>query len=467
MLSSLASRKTVMKSNFTFLQYPLLLQNLQLKPNLFLHKFSYRRIHISKGVRNLRITKNGEDIISPIKNIEDVALIPKTKSNNENIQNTDDIIKSSLTSKEQEILKENKNNEINDLIDKERKQNQSLKQIMQLDDISIDDLLINLQSRIENENIVDVDQIHTPFLEKIKAITDQLGKLKHNKLSTEEDKQMVDFIKNGNLLQDFNPSPFTDLNVKGIIDDLTEDNLFTNDQAKFLAYIIIDILNKNIYTGYKYKYVKEEELEKIALLLDDRIESFKLNKEKQVNHEKLELDLAFEQFIHSISLVKQSSPHLIENELKRESQIDLKNHQNDINDWFEDLNLQLKNTRYLITVHVLGGLQVKVDEYRWFTMRLTVAAMGLMVLLLTLIIWTNSALKKNNEEEVQASVVLKTLENEELDEDNIPSQLKKEDVDVNIPVEQENMKEEVTFDELPHKPLGPQDLKESSVSEIN
>lgn len=179
--------------------------------------------------------------------------------------------------------------------------------------------------------------------------------------------------------------------------------------------------------------------------------------------EKQNLDLAFDQLSQAISIMKDYGPHLIDNDLKRESQIDMKNHQNDINGWFEDLNLQLKNTRYLITVNILGGLQVKVDEYRWMSMKHTVTAMALMIMSLAYIMWPNNLLNKDKDN--QPSVVLKSLENEVLDEDQVfdnsnhVKETKAEDR------EDTNDSSSPTLQVI--KPLSMEDLHELSQSEID
>ncbi|XBW34860.1 hypothetical protein QEN19_000427 [Hanseniaspora menglaensis] len=467
-LLSQLSRHVGFKNSSQPFHLRLLHQNSSLKRIWPVYRSPLRALHISKNVKNLRITKNGEEIVAPIKNIEDIARIPNTDSANISSPPNDELAATFLNSEEQEINFNEEADKTNICSESDTLDNPlvNLANKSEENNLDVNDMLINLQKSIENENMIEASKyIENSFVINIENIMNQLEVLKNKQNIYNESSIIFDFINKGNLLKNYRPTPFTDLNVKEIIDDLTEENIFTKNQAKALAYIMIDNLNKKIYKDYNYNFVNQDEFDKISLLIDNRIQDFKLNKEKKVNAQKQDLDMVFEQLAHLISLVKESSPNLIETDLKRESQIDLKNHQNDINDLFEDLNLQFKNTRYLIAVHVLGGLQVKVDEYRWFTMRLTVTAMGLMVFLLTLIIWTNSAKNKNGKEEVQASVMLKALESEELDEQIIPESLDKtkpllKDPDV------DNNHSAVLEDTLT-RPLGASDLLESSISEID
>lgn len=434
-----------------------------LRSNRLLYRSPHKSLHISKGNSNLRITKNGEELVAPLKTIEDISMIP-TVSTQTSVKNDKELSLSFPPEKQQEDLLSEDDQRIESFQETKQETKQETNERLASAKAEARDLLISLQSRIEKENAASSNLTGIPFIENINSIMQRLEKLNHLTVASADVNPIVDYIKKGNLLNTHIPTPFTDINVKEIIDDLTESNTFSESQAKILAYNMIHLLNTQIYKNHSYKYVKTQEFEKIALLLDNRIQAFKLKKEKQVEQQQQDLDLAFELLNHSISLAKESFPHVIENDLKRESQIDIKNHQNDINDSFEDLNLQLKNTRYLITVHVLGGLQVKVDEYRWFTMRLTVTAMGLMVFLLTLIIWGNSASNKGNREEVQTSVVLKALENEVLDEDNIPDHSKQRKDYSKITESKSNGI--VENSDMSNHALSTDDLKQSSVSEL-
>lgn len=445
-----------------------------------------RRIHINKTLKNIRITKNGEDIVTPIKSLDDVNRIPPSDNSQDiKIINTikdnmsepenDNVLTSSLTKEEQEkIINSEKIDALNTkkFLHSSNQLHESSKQIPTFtnNDFNIDELILSLSSKQEIDNNNRISS--TSFMKQIETLINnyknvRAGKQYNNEQTTraisDSHKLYSIFLENKtNTNNDF-PTPFTDLDMKEMYDELVEDGVFTSEQAKVLCYLIMEMLNDNVYSVFNHKSISEAELDKVSLLLDSRVQNFELNKEREVEREKQNLDLAFDQLSQAISIMKDYGPHLIDNDLKRESQIDMKNHQNDINGWFEDLNLQLKNTRYLITVNILGGLQVKVDEYRWMSMKHTVTAMALMIMSLAYIMWPNNLLNKDKDN--QPSVVLKSLENEVLDEDQVfdnsnhVKETKAEDR------EDTNDSSSPTLQVI--KPLSMEDLHELSQSEID
>ncbi|KAL6930591.1 uncharacterized protein HGUI_01450 [Hanseniaspora guilliermondii] len=453
-----------------------------------INTYCNRRIHINKTLKNIRITKNGEDIVTPIKSLDDVNRIPPSENNEElkiiekvkhsmNESEKDNVLTSSLTKEEQEkIIKSEKIDALNTkkLLHFPNQFHESSKQVPTFtnNDFNIDELILSLSSKQEIDNNNRISS--TSFMKQIETLINnyknvRAGKQYNNEQTTraisDSHKLYSIFLENKtNTNNDF-PTPFTDLDLKEMHDELVEDNVFSSEQAKVLCYLIMEMLNDNVYSVYNHKSISEAELDKVSLLLDSRVQNFELNKEREVEREKQNLDLAFDQLSQAISIMKDYGPHLIDNDLKRESQIDMKNHQNDINGWFEDLNLQLKNTRYLITVNVLGGLQVKVDEYRWMSMKHTVTAMALMILSLAYIIWPNNMFNKDKDN--QPSVVLKSLENEVLDEDQVFENSKQGTDGDTAKDDKLNTNDSSNTPLQVIKPLSMEDLHELSQSEID
>lgn len=448
----------------------------------------YRNIHISKTINNIRITKNGEEIVTPIKTIDDVNLIPKSETIEQNkiidsikenlVENTNDnVLTSSLTKEEQEkIMNSEEIDNLNTkaLLNAKPNMQTNSKQMPNFinNTFNINELILSLSSKQEINNNNRISS--TSFMKQIETLINnyknvRAGKQYNNEQTTraisDSHKLYSIFLENKtNTTNDF-PTPFTDLDLKEMHDELVEDGVFTSEQAKVLCYLIMEMLNDNVYSVFNHKSISEAELDKVSLLLDSRVQNFELNKEREVEREKQNLDLAFDQLSQAISIMKDYGPHLIDNDLKRESQIDMKNHQNDINGWFEDLNLQLKNTRYLITVNILGGLQVKVDEYRWLSMKHTVTAMALMILSLAWIMWPDNILNKDKDN--QPSVLLKSLENEVLDEDQVFDKIDEKKL-TEVKKDAEKSIEDSSVNPLQViKPLSMEDLHELSQSEID
>lgn len=450
---------------------------------------TYRNIHVNKTLNNIRITKNGEDIVTPIKTIEDVELIPKSETEDklkiiesikENlVENAKEpVLTSSLTKEEQQkIINSEEIDTLNTkaLIHAKNQMESSSKHMPNFtsNDFNIDELILSLSSKQEIANNNRISS--TSFMKQIETLINnyknvRAGKQYSNEQTTraisDSHKLYSIFLENKtNTNNDF-PTPFTDLDLKEMHDELIEDGVFTSEQAKVLCYLIMEMLNDNVYSVYNHKSISEAELDKVSLLLDSRVQNFELNKEREVEREKQNLDLAFDQLSQAISMMKDYGPHLIDNDLKRESQIDMKNHQNDINGWFEDLNLQLKNTRYLITVNILGGLQVKVDEYRWLSMKHTVTAMALMILSLAWIMWPEGILSKGKDN--QPSVVLKSLENEVLDEDQVFENIEEKKLsEVKEEIDEKGNNGTSSNPLQVIKPLTMEDLEELSQSELD
>ena len=161
---------------------------------------AYRNIHVNRALNNIRITKNGEDIVTPIKTIDDVELIPKSETDDKLkiidsikdnlVENAKEpILTSSLTKEEQQkIMNSEEIDTLNTkaLIHAKTQMESSSKHMPSFNsnEFNIDELILSLNSKQEIANNNRISS--TSFMKQIETLINNYKNVRAGKQYSNE-----------------------------------------------------------------------------------------------------------------------------------------------------------------------------------------------------------------------------------------------------------------------------------------
>lgn len=257
--------------------------------------------------------------------------------------------------------------------------------------------------------------------------------LKHPKSTTippkkEETKKIEKNEKPSDLIQTLSEQLIADTNLNthkptmaeneidtmSITAQLTE-NGFSDTQSQSIVKVIMSILNDEFYSSYNDKYLRDFEIDKQLHLFNSLTSEIQFiianSRDTQFNLHHLQITRLKRDLNLDLDNLNEDVIEILEKDRK----LDFNNQKVDNTLLYRRINMSLRDCSNKISINILAGIKLDIENLRWHTTRSGLVA--IVILVFFILTCVNVSNKKSNAEPELKEVTLKTVDPEEIDND--------------------------------------------------
>ncbi|CAD1784421.1 similar to Saccharomyces cerevisiae YLR283W Putative protein of unknown function [Maudiozyma barnettii] len=202
------------------------------------------------------------------------------------------------------------------------------------------------------------------------------------------------------------------------------DNGFSDLQSQAIMKVMMNILNDEFYLNYNEKYLRDFEIDKQLHLFNSLQSEIKFiianSRDSQFNLHHLQITRLKRDLNSDLDDLNEEVIDILEKDRK----LDFNNQKMDNTLLYRRINMSLRDCSNKISINILAGIMLDIENLRWHTTRSGLVAIVILVFLI--LTGVNVSNKKSNREEAaidreSKQIILKTIDREDIDEisDNI------------------------------------------------
>ncbi|SMN21261.1 similar to Saccharomyces cerevisiae YLR283W Putative protein of unknown function [Maudiozyma saulgeensis] len=197
------------------------------------------------------------------------------------------------------------------------------------------------------------------------------------------------------------------------------DNGFSDIQSQAIMKVMMNILNDEFYLNYNDKYLRDFEIDKQLHLFNSLQSEIKFiignSRDSQFNLHHLQITRLKRDLNSDLDDLNEEVIDILEKDRK----LDFNNQKVDNTLLYRRINMSLRDCSNKISINILAGIKLEIENLRWHTTRSGLVAIAILVfLILTGVNVSNKKSNKDNEvtDHELKEVVLKTIDPEDIDE---------------------------------------------------
>ena len=206
-----------------------------------------------------------------------------------------------------------------------------------------------------------------------------------------------------------------EIDTMSITSQLVE-NGFSDMQSQSIVKVIMSILNDEFYSSYNDKYLRDFEIDKQLhlfnsltseihfIIANSRDTQFNLH-HLQITRLKRDLNLDLDNLNEDVIEI-----------LEKDRKLDFNNQKVDNTLLYRRINMSLRDCSNKISINILAGIKLDIENLRWHTTRSGLVA--IVILVFFILTCVNVSNKKSNAEPEVKEVTLKIVDPEEINNDD-------------------------------------------------